>query len=136
MLLHRLVISSLVAFTAAATSPLAAQSATQDTSGATVRVVSVIPVPSTPIQLVNAPSMNRAQFLTPTPATRQPDARQLGQTTVALQGNESTGGHNGAMMIVGSAGLVVGALVGGNAGTLIMVGGGIVGLMGLWNYLK
>jgi len=26
--------------------------------------------------------------------------------------------------------------VGGNAGTLIMVGGGIVGLMGLWNYLK
>jgi hypothetical protein len=40
------------------------------------------------------------------------------------------------MMIVGGAGVLVGAIVGGRAGTAIMVGGGVVGLVGLWNYLK
>jgi hypothetical protein len=40
------------------------------------------------------------------------------------------------MMLVGGAGLLVGSLVGGNAGTVLMVGGGVVGLLGLWNYLK
>jgi hypothetical protein len=40
------------------------------------------------------------------------------------------------MMIVGGAALIVGSIVGGDAGTLFMVGGGIVGLVGLWNHLK
>ncbi|HEV8216120.1 MAG TPA: hypothetical protein VGP95_09810 [Gemmatimonadaceae bacterium] len=44
--------------------------------------------------------------------------------------------ENKAMMIVGGAGVLVGAIVGGRAGTAIMVGGGVVGLVGLWNYLK
>jgi len=140
MLIHRLIITSFVALTAAATSPLVAQSAAQDTSGTTgtsERVSSVMPIPSTPsIQLVNAPSMDRAQFLAPAPAVTHHDARQLGQTTAALSPSESTGGHNGALMIVGSAGLIVGALIGGNAGTVFMVGGGAVALVGLWNYLK
>jgi hypothetical protein len=41
-----------------------------------------------------------------------------------------------AMMIVGGAALLVGAVVGGDAGTILMVGGGVVGLFGLWNYLR
>jgi hypothetical protein len=44
--------------------------------------------------------------------------------------------ENKALMIVGGAGILVGAIVGGNAGTAIMVGGSLVGLVGLWNYLK
>ena len=40
------------------------------------------------------------------------------------------------MMIVGSAAILVGAVVGGKGGTAIMVGGGVLGLVGLWNYLK
>ncbi len=40
------------------------------------------------------------------------------------------------MMIVGGAGLVVGAIVGGKSGTTLMVGGGILGLVGLWSYLR
>jgi hypothetical protein len=44
--------------------------------------------------------------------------------------------ENKALMIVGGAGILVGAIVGGHAGTAIMVGGGVVGLVGLWNYLK
>lgn len=45
-------------------------------------------------------------------------------------------GRNPAMMIVGGAALIVGAVIGGDAGTIVMVGGAVVGLVGLWNYLR
>jgi hypothetical protein len=45
-------------------------------------------------------------------------------------------GRNPAMMIVGGVALITGAIIGGNTGTIIMVGGGILGLYGLWQYLK
>lgn len=45
-------------------------------------------------------------------------------------------GRNPAMMIVGGAALIVGAVVGGQAGTIVMIAGGIIGLVGLWNYLQ
>ncbi len=41
-----------------------------------------------------------------------------------------------AMMIVGGAGLIVGSIIDGDTGTIIMVGGGIVGLVGLFQYLR
>jgi hypothetical protein len=40
------------------------------------------------------------------------------------------------MMIVGGAGLIVGAIIGGTPGTLVMVGGGVLGLFGLYYYLQ
>jgi hypothetical protein len=40
------------------------------------------------------------------------------------------------MMIVGGAALIIGAVVGGTAGTIIMIAGGVIGLVGLWNYLQ
>jgi len=43
---------------------------------------------------------------------------------------------NRAMMIVGGAALLVGAVIGGDAGTIIMVGGGVVGLYGLYKFLQ
>ena len=44
--------------------------------------------------------------------------------------------HNRAMMIVGGAALIVGAIIGDTAGTLIMVGGAAVGLYGLYKFLQ
>jgi hypothetical protein len=44
--------------------------------------------------------------------------------------------QNTAMMLIGGAGIIVGAVVGGKAGTVVMIGGTVVGLVGLWNYLK
>jgi len=44
--------------------------------------------------------------------------------------------RNPAMMVVGGAALIVGAVVGGRAGSVIMIGGGILGLVGLWNYMQ
>ncbi len=44
--------------------------------------------------------------------------------------------HSQAEMIVGGAALLVGAIVGGKAGTVVMIGGAAVGLLGLWHYLQ
>jgi hypothetical protein len=43
--------------------------------------------------------------------------------------------HSVALMIVGGTILVVGAVVGGQPGTIIMIGGGTVGVIGLIRYL-
>ena len=40
------------------------------------------------------------------------------------------------MMIVGGAALIVGAVIGDTPGTIIMVGGAVVGLVGLYQYLQ
>ncbi len=39
-------------------------------------------------------------------------------------------------MIVGGAAVIVGSIVGGDGGTIIMVTGGVIGLVGLWRYLQ
>lgn len=39
-------------------------------------------------------------------------------------------------MIVGGAAIVVGSLIGGDGGAVLVFGGAVVGLYGLWNYLK
>ena len=44
--------------------------------------------------------------------------------------------ENVAMMIVGGAALVVGSLIDGDTGTIVMVSGGVVGLIGLFRYLR
>lgn len=45
-------------------------------------------------------------------------------------------GQSRAMMIVGGAALIVGAVIGHTPGTLIMVGGAVIGLVGLYQYLQ
>ncbi len=45
-------------------------------------------------------------------------------------------GSNVALMGVGAAGVVIGLLVGGNGGAAISIGGGALGLYGLYRYLR
>jgi predicted phage tail protein len=45
-------------------------------------------------------------------------------------------GQSVAMMVVGAAAIVTGAIIGGNGGTAIAVGGGVIGLVGLYRYMK
>lgn len=45
-------------------------------------------------------------------------------------------GQARAMMVVGVAALVAGAVIGGTPGTIVMVGGAVIGLVGLYNYLQ
>ena len=44
--------------------------------------------------------------------------------------------QNVALMVVGGAGLIVGAVVGGQSGTIIMIGSGVLGLVGLYRYMQ
>lgn len=45
-------------------------------------------------------------------------------------------GQAKALMIVGGAAILVGAIVDGDAGGIIMVGGAVIGLIGLYEYLQ
>jgi hypothetical protein len=41
-----------------------------------------------------------------------------------------------ALMIVGGAAFLAGAIIGGDAGTIFMIGGAVTGLIGLFQYLQ
>lgn len=43
---------------------------------------------------------------------------------------------NITLMLVGGAGLLVGSIIGGDTGMIVMVGGGVIGLIGLFRYLR
>ncbi|MGI8400256.1 MAG: hypothetical protein ACR2NS_01450 [Gemmatimonadaceae bacterium] len=45
-------------------------------------------------------------------------------------------GQDVAMMAVGVGAMIAGALIGGTAGTIILIGGAAVGLFGLYHYLE
>lgn len=45
-------------------------------------------------------------------------------------------GQNVALMVVGGAALIIGAVIGGTAGILIAVAGAAVGLYGLYNFIQ
>lgn len=44
--------------------------------------------------------------------------------------------RNVALMIVGGAAMIVGSAVAGDTGTIVIAGGGILGLVGLFRYLN
>jgi hypothetical protein len=45
-------------------------------------------------------------------------------------------GQNVALMVVGGAALITGLVIGGDGGTLVAIGGAVIGLWGLFNYVK
>lgn len=77
----------------------------------TARVASTIDRPSDAVR-------RKASAAAPLPATGQ----NLGEAK--------------AEMAVGAAAIILGAIIDGDAGAVLMFGGAIVGLYGLWNYLK
>lgn len=62
-------------------------------------------------------------------------ARAAQPNSVAAAGRLGLGQAR-AMMVVGAAALITGAVIGGDAGTIIMVGGAVIGLIGLYDYLQ
>jgi hypothetical protein len=49
---------------------------------------------------------------------------------------ETPSRESAALMIVGGAALLAGLVIGGGAGTAIAVGGALLGLYGLWMYVR
>ena len=122
--IRRFALSAFTAATAAlAAGPLGAQqasSARPDTSAAAQQ------------QLPAGPTIDRAAVgarpLSQTPATIE-DAEAALQQRLGL-------GQARALMIVGFAAVVIGLLMDNDPGTLIAVGGAVVGLYGLYHYLR
>ena len=54
----------------------------------------------------------------------------------ALPQDQTTERSHVILMVVGGAAIVVGSVVGGDGGQLIMIGGAVVGLIGLWRWLQ
>ena len=68
-----------------------------------------------------------------------PSGLQRQQSATPQAAAASSGANLGpsvALMAVGAGAIVLGAIIGGQAGTIFMVGGGVVGLYGLWKYLQ
>lgn len=86
---------------------------------------------------VTATFAQRAVFAGPTMASAvfplSASRMALSETPAALRAPSSA---NVALMVVGGAALVLGAVIGGDEGTIIMIGGGGVGLLGLYRYLR
>ena len=110
--------------------PLLAQSATtvRDTTALGRLPVSITAVAPVIVLDVRPAALDR----TTARVTTTPAARPLA-TWSSGDGSHATAG---AMMIVGGAALFVGTVVSGKPGTRIMIGGGLLGLVGLWRYAR
>jgi len=126
--------------------PLAAQSATLDPSDVSATHAGVGLVPSTVIDSVTAlassgATVPPASSATPLRGPSLASARVASHTTStplgappALQ-NRTSNRNAVALMIVGGAALVLGAVIGNDAGKIVMVGGAGIGLYGLYLFL-
>lgn len=65
-----------------------------------------------------------------------PEASSSSAPTNALPASRNSQGKPKALMIVGGAAFLAGALIGDTAGTAIMIGGAGIGLYGLYLYLQ
>ena len=101
---------------------------------ALVAVPSLASPQSTPTSPVRSAPVAGPRLDATATAVRQPaQSSATLQTTAAQRQNM---GKPLALMIVGGAAFVAGALIGGDAGVLIMVAGAVIGLVGLYQYLK
>jgi hypothetical protein len=89
------------------------------------------PVPVNNVDSVTAPGPRNVRV-----AATAPVAVRSGLPLPQGSGAQVGAGANVAMMGVGLAGLVVGSIIGGDSGTVIAVSGGVIGLFGLYRYLR
>lgn len=113
-------------------SPLAAQGAAQDTLAVTLVAAAA------PVVAYSTPDSSALRLPTSAPAWTKVDVGARAKASaVAVRGIlEPESSQSAAMMIVGGVAIFAGAIVSGKAGTAMMVGGAVVGLIGLWRYAK
>jgi hypothetical protein len=107
------------------TAPLAAQGVASDT---TSNAATVIAAP---------PSLDFTQRWQPaSTAALLPWSVATATVTPPLFTPRQPTSRSTAMIVVGGAAMLVGAVVKGDGGNIIMVGGGVLALYGLWQHLK
>jgi hypothetical protein len=126
----RILISSLIAL---AIVPAAGNAQAARSGAILVAAVQLAPenqIPSeTRIQRNSGPTIESAAVGI-RPAVSKDDA-------AATQARRRRGVNNDvALMIVGGAAMVAGAIIDGDAGTIFLIGGAVIALWGLYNYLQ
>ncbi|HTJ24037.1 MAG TPA: hypothetical protein VL383_16680 [Gemmatimonadaceae bacterium] len=123
-------------------SALSAQTAVRDTVAQTmaaiasaVPIVAPLAMPRIVTERAVAPAPVVPAGVTRSSGAVASRADALAVAPSAMRASNSSP-RSSAMMIVGGAAFIVGAVVGGKSGTAVMIGGGILGLVGLWNYLQ
>jgi hypothetical protein len=69
-------------------------------------------------------------------AAHYPVTSEAAAPALLVQRRRAGLGQPMAMMIVGGAAILVGAIIGDTPGTVIMIGGAVIGLIGLYEYLQ
>lgn len=115
------------------------------------RVTAPVPSPAaSPVSTIDFRTLHTdAAASVPTAGARVALGASVNGLRSAAHTRESTGplvvnaaaqranlGQAQALMIVGAAALITGAIIGDDPGTIIMVGGAVVGLYGLYQYLQ
>lgn len=109
-----------------------AQSATSSAVGITSSAATTPNVTPTPnIAVPSAGPTNAAS----TVGIRAPVAQRSNATGAAADAHLGAG-QNVALMVVGGAALIIGAAIGETAGVLLAIGGAIVFLYGLYNFIQ
>jgi hypothetical protein len=104
------------------------QVAPVSTAGVVAEAASITTVGAAASLLRHAESATTSRFFELVPAAASTSAP-------AFQDSINKG-PNIAMMVVGGAALVVGLAIGGDSGNIIAVGGGVIGLLGLYRYMR
>jgi putative copper export protein len=95
------------------------------------------PAASDMLSAVEAPVASPVTAIGPTLAGETVGVRRTAEAgTAPLLLQQRRADSNVTLMIVGGAALLAGAVIGDDAGTIFMVGGAVVGLIGLWRYLN
>lgn len=124
-------------FLLAAAAPLSAQATERASNDSVPATVNTAPQP-TPERddVVAAPTAGASMTGLRAGVHARETSRPLDKPVIAAQARGGNLGQARAMMVVGVAALITGAVIGGQAGTFIMVGGAVIGLVGLYDYLQ
>lgn len=101
--------------------------ATPEISATTTPVAEAVPVEVAAAPA--GPTMDAASVAVRQPVTKEARAPYAAPRRAGY-------GQPVALMVVGGAGLLTGLIIGGGAGTAIAVGGAVVGLYGLYEFLQ
>lgn len=122
----RVLISSLIVLAI-----LPGRSDAQAASSGSAPIPSFQSAPSARVQPATGPTIESASV-----GIRPTVALDAAASTQRRSSNRSGLNGNVVLMIVGGAAMVAGGIIGGDTGTIFMVGGAVIGLWGLYNFLQ
>lgn len=113
-----------------------ASATTQNVTAPTVIAPSVsVSAPATAAEAPRAAGVTRAPLATQPRGVAMSRHTVTDSTTPPVPAPANNNQGNTALMLVGAGTMIVGAVVGGDAGTIILLGGAALGIFGLYRYL-